>query len=160
MTSRYQLAASHKTNRRTAGHISITSTVWVNVDTALDVVLAANIGDVLEAQPCLLVGNEPVVCFFDAVTVVGGSPVNSFASGAAVATNGPPYSQWRADTSIYTFLGPAMHYTVQATDLASGYVTTRLRAMASTGTGKFVYANGTDYRAEFTVTNLGPADPN
>ena len=158
----YRLARSHKTKRRTSGHILLNATAgWTNVDTGLDVKLEAEIGDVLEAAPCMMIGNETPVAFFDAVTLDGsGNPYWSFANQAAVTAAPPGYSPWRAPTSQYSFLGPPLHLTLAAGDIDStGQVTVRLRYVCDTSAGKYLYGNGTDYKAEFTVKNLGPEDP-
>ncbi len=157
---RFQRARNHVMSRRTSGDISFsTATVaWANVDTGLDLVLAAAVNDVIEVSLSALVGNESPDLYLDCVTIVGGSPVNSFGNAGAVSASPPKYgiASWRCAGSQYCPIGAPHRYTVVSGDISSGNVTLRLRGATSTNTSRSIFA-GTNYALQFLARNLGPA---
>ena len=162
MPTRFQKARAFKHTRRQSTDITMNSTNWANVDTALDLVLAANVGDVLEAHLNLVCGNQTPDAYFDVATIVSSSPVNSFGKAGAVETApsgtlGVP--GWYCRGSAYDKAAGVAMYTVVAGDRdASGYVTLRLRYATSTATNRTLYASV--YPILWGVKNLGPVDPN
>jgi hypothetical protein len=117
--------------KRTSGNITLGATVnvWSNVDTGMDLTLNASDGDVIEYAVSGLLGNQGVEAFFDVVTVVSGSPVNSFGFGTTPAN--PPTSYgvvgWFHVASAQSgFIGSAFR-TLVAGDISGGTVTLRLR---------------------------------
>lgn len=105
-------------------------------------------------------GNEAQTGYLDVVTVVAGAPVNSLAAGAAVEATavtvlGVP--GWRGPSGALAPIGGVVRYTVQAGDLASGYVTLRLRCAAS-GTKTLNATTATPLI--FAAWVRSPADPN
>lgn len=161
MSSRYEYARTHKAARRTAGNVTPTSTTWADVDTALDRVLAASIGDTVEVSVSALWGSEAQSGFLDVVTVVSSAPVNSIAAGGAVestATTVLGVPGWRGVSGALTPIGAGpVRYTVVAGDLASGYVTLRLRCAAS---GSKTLNATTATPLLFAAAVRSPADPN
>ncbi len=132
---------------------------WTNLDTGMDITIAAQVGDTLEASLSALVGSETVSAYFDVVTIVSATPVNSFGKRGAVETAAGFYIiGWFCSNGVFTPLGAPVHYTVVAGDLVSGLVTLRLRYATSAATNKTFYASGTTHIAEFCVSNRGPVD--
>lgn len=160
MSTRHELARTHKAARRTAGNVSATSTTWADVDTALDRVLAAAVGDTIEVSVSALWGSEAQTGYLDVVTVVSGSPVNSLAAGGAVeatATTVLGVPGWRGPSGVLMPVGGPLRYTVVSGDLASGYVTLRLRCAA---TGSKTLNATTATPLLFSAWVRSPADPN
>jgi hypothetical protein len=160
VSTRHELARTHKAARRTAGNVTPTSTTWADVDTALDRVLAASVGDTIEVAVSGLWGSEAQTGYLDVVTVVSAAPVNSVAAGGAVEATastvlGVP--GWRGPSGALMPIGGPVRYTVQAGDLASGYVTLRLRC-AATGSKTLNASTGTPL--VFAAWVRSPADPN
>lgn len=163
---RFLLSRAHKFARRTSGNVVLTSTAWANVDTALDMILDAQVGDVLGYELNAALGTEAQDAYFDAVTLnpVGGAPLNSFANAGAVEATPTAIfgvAAWVARASVPAFPAGVARYAVQAADLSvTGLVTVRLRAA--------IYTSGSGSRSLFAasfplvvaVANLGPVDPN
>jgi len=156
---RYRLARAHKVTTRSAGNLTLNSTNWANVDTGLDITLAAQAGDVLEASLSAVVDANAVILYLDVVTVVSAAPVNSFGKKGAVTAAPLPagVSSWYCAASVLTMVGAPIHYTAVAGDLASGLVTLRLRYATATATNRILNADS-NVPVEFCVKNLGPAD--
>lgn len=148
--------------RRTSGDLTLnsgaSSPIWTNVDTGLDITLYDMVaGMVVTATPSMFVGNDGTTLFLDAVTVVSGSPVNSFANAGAVTTSPPKYgvAGWRCDTTVYTVIGAPTDYTIVSGDIATdGSVTFRLRYATGTNNTKTLFA-GTNYAAQWRVEYNG-----
>jgi hypothetical protein len=134
--------------RRTSGTITLNSLTWANVDTGLDLTIAAAVGDLIQYQINGGWGTENVYGFLDVVTVVSGSPVTSFSNSTATpATSG--ISGWvdknTADTpgASQALTGSAWH-TLVSGDISGGNVTLRLRYKTGTAANKSLYATTTD----------------
>lgn len=132
---------------------------WANVDTGLDLVLnEVQVGDELVYGIQAHVGTEAVWAYFDVVTVVGGSPVNSLGSRAAVVASPGPLgvSGWMARTGTQEMPnGTTAPYTVAAGDLTSGSITLRLRYATASAVNKTLYADAT-IPLDVWAMNLGP----
>lgn len=127
---------------RTAGDITVNGTSWANLSTTTDLVVAAETGDILEVCLSGLGGNEGVDMFIDVVTLVSGSPVNSFGSQGAVNASGQGVLAWRSNASVLTSVGGSVFWKVVAGDISSGNVTCRFRARTSpTATNKTFYSS-------------------
>lgn len=147
-----------KTARRTSGDITtLNSTNWANVDTGLDLVLAAQAGDVIEYGMSANSGSQAVTLYLDVATIVGGSPVSSFAERGAVQTApGAKVTAWIGNASAGTPIGGcAPLYTLVSGDISSGTVTLRLRYATSAATNKTVSAT-TATPLDVWARNLGP----
>lgn len=145
--------------RRTSGNLTLNSVSWANVDTGLDLVLnEVQVGDELVYGIQAHVGTEAVWAYFDVVTVVGGSPVNSLGSRAAVVASPGPLgvSGWMARTGTQEMPnGTTAPYTVAAGDLTSGSITLRLRYATASAVNKTLYADAT-IPLDVWAMNLGP----
>jgi hypothetical protein len=122
--------------KRTAGNVTLNSTTFVNIDTGIDLTIAAAAGDTLEVTMSVRAdaGSGPY-CVLDFHTIVGGSPVNSVAAEAAAGTTNVGFPGWstgnvRASTNGYTHFSATKQYTVQAGDISGGNVTLRLRGFS------------------------------
>lgn len=143
--------------KRTAGDITVNGTSWANLDTGMDIVLTAQTADVIEVHLNTFYGATAVTVGLDVVTVVGGSPVNSLATGAAPdnANSGI------AGCSIASGLGAvsigasgSTMYTLQSGDISGGTVTLRVRVRTGTAANRTV--SGTVVRPTFfSAKNLG-----
>lgn len=165
---RYRLARAHKRVRRTSGNLNLLSTgagdTWMNFDTGLDIVLAAEVGDDIE---CGINGSSFAaanIAYLNVVTLVGGAPAGSFAATAAApGAIGAPYGVpgWVIPSGVDAFLSGSVMKTMVAGDLSAGTVTLRLRyATNNIVTTRVINADGANWFFEFWAKNLGPADPN
>ncbi len=156
---RFQLARGFKTARRTSGNPSHSLTTWGDLDTTLDLTVAAQVGDMIEATVSALQNNEAVVGYLDVVTVVANAPVNSFATQGAPSASSQGVMAWFSKSGDSTPNAGGALYTIQAGDLSSGQVTLRLRRRNSAAVVKTIWATA-DLPFQWWVKNLGPADPN
>lgn len=157
---RFQLARTFKTARRASTSPTYALTTWGDVDTALDLTLAAQVGDMIEVEANGLWGNEASTAhYMDVVTVVSATPVNSFGTQGAVSTTSHGIQAWQAITANYSMIAGGGIYPIVAGDLSSGYVTLRLRRRGETASTKTLYAVA-DQPFQWWVKNLGPVDPN
>lgn len=157
---RQRRSRQSKSARRTSGNINLTgSTTWANVDTGIDITLKeCQVGDQVLAGVSGVWGNENVVAWLDVVTVVSGSPVNSFAvRGAAVTTpSSGVVGAWYGTAAAFTAIsGTAPPYTLVIGDISSGSVTFRLRYAMASATARNLLA-ATDYPFDWWVENVGP----
>ncbi len=140
---------------RTAGDVTMNSTAafTADVDTAMDLTVAAVTGDKVELQFHGSVGAEAVFVAFDFVTRVAAADVNFASSG-----NGTPYTYGipgsRAEQGDNLSVNASTLYTVQAGDISGGNVTFRLRYKTGTAADRTLYASaGTHARA--SAKNFG-----
>lgn len=98
------------------------------------VTVPAAVGTVLCFVPAVVVNpNAGAVGYFDAATVVSGSPVNYFSTGSSSpAAEG--YPAWRCDYNDYEPLRGSALYVVQAGDISGGNVTVRLSGLTAAST--------------------------
>jgi hypothetical protein len=128
--------------KRTAGSYVLNGTSWADLDTGLDLVLAAAIDDVVEYSLTGLSQNEASDALLDVVTVVAGSPVTSFATRGAVRNTGQGVLAWRLNTGAATSFGGSAFYKLASGDISGGTVTLRLRRRTLTASNKTLF--GTD----------------
>jgi hypothetical protein len=137
--------------KRTSGNITLSAAVntIADLDTTLDITLAAAAGDEIEVGIMGLsgAGGEGSM---DVATVVAGSPVSYFGGLAAGTGNGP----WHWSPNDSMFSGSLMK-TLAAGDVSGGTVTLRLRYQNWDGTTKILYAS-TATPLQFWAKNLGP----
>ena len=141
--------------RRSSSSITINGTGWANVDTGLDITINADAGDVIEATFFALVDNGATDIYIDAVTVVSGSPVNSFGAGGSINAAGYGVLGWGAVGSTFTFTGCSSTYTLAAGDVSSSQVVIRLRARTQTATNRSLVCDANRV-IQFYAKNLGP----
>lgn len=128
---------------RTSGDVTMNNTgaFTADVDTGLDLTIAATAGDVVRLAVQCSVGAEAAISAFDFVTRVSAADVNFVSSGTATPyTWGIPGSRGEISTAIS--INAATLYTVAAGDISGGNVTFRLRYKLHTATNKTLYASG------------------
>jgi hypothetical protein len=106
---------------RTAGDVTLT-TSYADVDTALDLVLPARAGDVVEYGVSGSWDNGGDYGRVDVATVVSGAVVNTF---SGIASGWPA---WLGQANVWSSLAGSAVYAVVSGDLSGGAVTLRLRA--------------------------------
>lgn len=155
---RFQRSRDFKFTTRATTNISLpASLTYVNVDTALDITLPAETGDVLEVVlSALSITAAGSGLGYNVCSVVSGSAVNNYASGSI------GHSAWwcPANSTNGSKSGGSLFYTLVAGDLSAGTVTTRLRYIDDVASGTHsVFASST-LALMLGVKNLGPKDPN
>jgi hypothetical protein len=156
---RFQRARSFKYDTRTAGNIALTNTAWADLTSSMDIVLAAQAGDVIEYGISGMWGSEATYGYLDIGTVVSGSTVNQFINsqnGASSTSEGALC--WVGLTGELSPIGGSVMYALQSGDIASGTVTLRPRVRLLASTTKNLWASTTD-PLHVWAKNLGPADP-
>lgn len=140
--------------RRTSGDITLNSTNWANVDTGLDLTLAAVAGDVIEVGLSALCSGEAVTAMFDAVTIVSAAPVNSLSANGAPNNTYEGVVAWYCVGSSAAKSAGSIPYVVQAGDVSGGNVVLRLRYRTSTATNRNLNATA-DQVLHFWAKNYG-----
>lgn len=119
--------------KRTAGNVTINSATFTNVDTALDLVVPAVAGDVVDVGLMSRKASGSSYIVFDFHTIIAGSPVNSVSADTTAGTtlaNSLPMWGYPSGTSVIGLVGRKL-YQVQAGDIdGSGNVTFRLRCLS------------------------------
>lgn len=133
---------AHK--RRTAGDLTLNSTTWADVDNNLDLVLTAAVGDEVEVSVSGFWGNTGVYAFLDCVSLVGGSPVNSWASNGTPNASGQGVRGWWGKISSDEPITGSISRTLVSGDISSGTVTLRLRYRTFTATNRTFLASTAD----------------
>lgn len=161
---RFQLSRGHKIVRRSSGNITINGTTWANLDTGLDITLAAQIGDDIQVgiNGRWENGGTGTNALLDVATLVSGSVVNYF--GGAVETNtGEGIPGWssgeQGGVNYNTDIGAPRHRTLVSGDISSNTVTLRLRCKTAAAQNRVLRADS-GLPLEFWARNIGPADPN
>jgi lysophospholipase L1-like esterase len=139
-----------------SGNLGLTETKWANVSgEALDIKLTGvKPGQVVEVA---LSGFSPSVgtgLLLDAVSIVGGAPVNSWALDGTPTEAGLGVQGWRCVSSVNASLCGTVQRAVTAADLVNGELTLRLRYKNTSGTARTLDAEA---NAPLIVTarNLG-----
>lgn len=122
---------------RTAGdYTTLNSTTWVRVDagTAMDVVIAASVGEVIELTVGGLWNNQATEGQLDFKTVAGSNSVsNATSSGKGIV------GTW-VNASVVQAFSASILYTVVSGDISAGLVTFRLFYRTSSATNKTLFA--------------------
>lgn len=138
---------------RSSGNITINGTSWANVDTGLDLVIAAVATDWLAVSISgrLAAGAANTHTYFDIATIVSAAPVNYFGAGGVSdeGLNGLRVQDAQDSPLTGTFL-----YQVQAGDVSGGNVTLRLRTAQGVA-GNRVFVAGSPNPFKWWVANLG-----
>jgi hypothetical protein len=143
--------------KRTSGNFTLNNTSWTNLDTGLDLVLAAATDDVVEYSLSGFGQNEAGDAFLDVVTIVAGSVVNSFATRGAVRNTGQGYLAWRLNAGVTTSLGGSAFYKLASGDISASTVTLRLRFRTGTASNKTLFGND-DLQLLVAARNHGPVE--
>lgn len=133
--------------RRTAGNYTLNSASWANVDTGLDLTLAAAAGDVIEYAINGLWGNEAVAVALD---------VECTASGTKWGGGGTGLVGWRGPVSVENPVSGSAFRTLVAADVSSGNVVLRLKYKTDSAANKTLYGT-TNEPLDLVARNLGPA---
>jgi hypothetical protein len=145
--------------KRTSGNITLAASlnVWANVDTGSDLTLNASTGDVIEIVISALLQSAAVETFFDVVTLVGGSPVNSFGFDAPPQNPGTSFgiAGWYVNQNVQFGLSSSAFRTLVAGDISSGTVTLRLRYAGTANTARTMSAAASQ-PFELWARNHGP----
>jgi hypothetical protein len=141
--------------KRTAGDLSSSSTTWADVNTALDLVIAASVGDVIEVCVSGLWSNAATDGFLDVVSIVSGSPVNSFGQDGAPDNSAVGFSGWTGGSGVISAISGSVFRTITAGDISGGNVTLRLRRRNASAVTKAIFAV-TNVPLECWARNLGP----
>lgn len=144
-----------KAKRTTALSIN-TGGAWADVDTALDVIIAAAAGDRIEVSVAAraIAPGGTTYGVLDFHTVVAGAPVNSVAAdGAIVITvSQPGWAYGQITSTAYSYFLGAKTYVVAAGDLDGGNVRLRLRARTGAAVSfdgandPYMYVQAVNYR--------------
>lgn len=114
--------------RLTTGNLALASTSWVDVSTSIDLVLAASTGDWVEVDlDARVLAEEANNLYFDAVTVVAGSPVTWLSSGTSASGAHEAQPAWTMPSAYKGSISGSVLYQVQSGDISSGQVRIRLR---------------------------------
>lgn len=120
--------------KKTAGdYTSLTSSTWANVDTSLDLVVAARAGDYIFVSLSALHGSAAQQHFIDCAIIVAGAVQHSVGSGEITTTTGEGIMGWGKESGTLSWVQGAatVPYLVQSNDVVNGTVTLRLRYRAS-----------------------------
>lgn len=122
---------------RYSGAVNTASTTWgaCASGTALDITVDAAAGDVIElGLSAFWAATGFTYSYFDAATMVSGSPVNWVSTGSGTHGNGV-FSWFCINDNAFMSAGAGgWTYTVQSGDLVSGQVTFRLYQKVAAGT--------------------------
>lgn len=143
------------TASRASTDIVLNSTAWADVDTALDLVLAAVAGDLIEVGASWITGFEATQAYYDVASIVSAAPVNYWSGGGGTASS-QGIQAWRADSggSFYYPAGGSVIRAAAAGDISAGNITLRLRYRTQTATNKTLLANA-DNRLHWWAKNYG-----
>jgi hypothetical protein len=144
-----------ETSTRSSGDITANGTSWANLDTGLDLVLDAAVGDLVG---CGIIGRwenqSSVTGFLDVVSVVGGSPVNAWGSGTTESGSFEGVQAWVGDDGVQSRAGGTVFKTIVSGDLSAGTVTLRLRVRTSSANNKVLNASANQI-LHFYAINYG-----
>lgn len=134
----YPDSPRHKRAKSVAVDLATVNTAgaFVAVDTALDLVLAAQAGDDIEYHLAALLGAQNFGVFFDVGTLVAGAVVNRFSGSSTQGWSG----WYGVNARVEKCNGPAF-YTVVEGDLSAGTVTLRLLYSATGARTLFASVN-------------------
>lgn len=155
---RFRRARDFKFQRRTSGDITVSGPAYTAIDTGLDLMLTAQVGDVIEVS---LSGhwaaNSSQNGIIDAATLITGNPVTYFSTGTASSGNG--VGAWYGTyTNTPIGVGGPVMITLGAGDISGGIVTIRLYAHTDS-TNRNILASASN-PLFVSAKNLGPQDPN
>lgn len=152
---RTQRSRAFKHVRRTSGNLILNNTAWTNLDTALDLVLSAQIGDVIEAAFSARWENEAFGVGIDVHSWVSGAAVTAWSSGVAPTGTGLGVRAWYGLGGVAYGVGGSVMNTLVAGDISAGTVTLRLRFRNAAAGNRTLYASA-DEPLQFSAKNLGP----
>jgi hypothetical protein len=115
--------------RNVSSYAFSVNTDWQDVNTALDLTLTAQAGDILEVGVSGQWSSGGQTAWLDVVTRVSGSPVNSVAENGAAPANGAGFGvdAWFGIAGATHPCSGSVLYTLVSGDISGGTVTIRLR---------------------------------
>jgi hypothetical protein len=143
--------------RRTTGNLNLDGTSWVDVDTALDLVLPAIPGDVIEVSASLAVASAAIFSFFDFVSVVAGTPVASWGHDIAPANTQSGIAGLYCPQLMEVSAGATVLRKLTVADIEGGTVRLRLRYRGHISGVRSVFASATT-PLYVAAKNLGQKD--
>lgn len=165
---RHQLARAFKKVSRTTGDLTVNTPLGTWQELAaetggpgtggLDIVLAAQVDDVIEVGMSAIWGNEAVVGYLDVAFIVSAAVAGYVGGAGGAAEAGVP--AWRASASVFGPVAGGDLKTVTA-PLLTAAGTLQLRPYVRTGTvGNRTLFASADNPFKWWAKNLGPSDPN
>ena len=141
---------------RTSSDLSLTSTSWANLDTGLDLTMPTEVGDLIEVGMVGLHddGGASDATYVDVVSLVSGSPVNSWSRDAAPTAGHNGTMCWRGQGGEQHTLGGSVTRKVVSGDLSAGVLTLRFRYKVASGT-KTLFATANN-PTQVWAKNHGP----
>lgn len=132
--------------RRTSGDLTLNNTSWTNVDTGMDLVIPdALVGMFVTVElNGRWITNASVWAALDVVSIVGGSPVNSWATDGAPDASGNGVGSWMASSGQYAPFGGAIGRRIVSGDISGGTVTLRIRYRTLSAANRLLGATSTD----------------
>lgn len=138
------IVAFATTGKVTTGNKTLSSTTWANLDTAMDLVVSAAIGDLIEITLNGFYENQNSLAVMDCMTLVSAVGVSWFGSGEPTTGTGDGIGSWISpQAAAYTGIGASAHHVVVSGDISAGTVTLRLRYRVAT-TSIVLRANSID----------------
>lgn len=147
-----QVGAKARFANVSTGNYTISSTIWANLDTASDLVVAAKIGDWIEVQMSAQAGSEATGLYLDAVSIVSGVNQNTWSDSTG---NGGILAWATQGLGTFETIGGGAMKQIVSSDLDFvGNVTVRLIARVSVATNRSLYASSAS-PFMFWIKNLG-----
>lgn len=154
---RYLKARAHKFKKYTTADLSLaTVAVWTVVDPSLDIVLAADVGDVIRAHLNLYSAVQSGHLYFDAHTLVSGALTHQFSTGNPSSTVDDGCPAWLCTSTLQSSPAGWVDYELQSSDIVAGLVTVRLAYHTSTTRS---VSSDAARPLIFSAENIGPQDP-
>lgn len=120
----------------TGGNITLNSTVWANVNTGLDITLPAAAGQWAMVGLSGFTDSAAVDAVFDIVSVVAGSPVNSWAGTTSPVNSNYGVIGWYSPAAVPGPISGSITKQLVAGDISAGQVTLRLRYQTKAATNR------------------------
>lgn len=146
----------HDTKASTSGNITINGTAWANLDTTLDITLTeVAVGHIVGVWAMGYWAAEAVEGRLDVVSVVAGSPVNSWGHRGAIEAAGGGIMAWAGRGSVFSPIAGGTEKALVAGDIENGSVLLRLRRRTGTAANKSFSAS-TAEEFHWGARNYGP----
>lgn len=136
--------------RRTSGSLTPASTSWANLDTGLDLVIAATAGQWIEVGLSGNWSSEATSGCIGANTVDGGNSI----TGTAEASTTEGVQAWRGSNAAVSPIGGSVLYQVVSGDISGGNVTIRFRIRCTSAVTKTLFATS-DKPLQVWARNVG-----
>lgn len=125
---------------RTSGSITVNAATWEDLDTGLDLVIAAAAGQVIEVGLSGATGTQAIEAYFDIVSIVGGNPFKNWSQNIAEDNGHGGNSGWICRLGVQQQLSGSVSRAVAAGDIEGGNVTLRVRVRTNGAADRTVFA--------------------